>query len=1276
MFTMPQDNAGMGTHNPLAMQFLTQGQMGYMPQAQYLTSSDYGAYRTLPTPTDFMSQSHQSMSLWQSYLQSRRGNIGGVTGNYFFNTYDPMQSQTNRTIMARRQYSDKMDSLESSAFGAAMSYGLPAVMGAALGPVGLLGGAAISMSIPGVGDHMVQRRRQARQIQNISMPGITSGPDMSQALGQGFSLEASGRLVSDIRKEAVDDFSFRQEDYTKFLQAGISSGLTDFSGTASQYSQDLKQMRENVKMMAEFLENKDVQGLFKDMKRIQTMGGSLKTATSTAITESMFARSAGLGHEEMVSTYGAQGALQYTQRGMTGIHGSLQAMGQAASITMAMRSGLITPDALSRAGGKSGLTQSITEGTATALNKIKTSMLPGLTNPDGTLDKEMLKKYTEGEISYEQVMEKATANMDNVEKAIQYKQNAEKGMHNLQESLGPMGVDAFMAKTALAKGRVINPDGDRRSQLYAGYTMLGLGQEAANAKAEQYSSPEYVEGMRKQAEIQNRKANDAVREELENKYKLVNQVKGMWRRLTQSISSNVYGSWEEDRARKADQEENEDLGIFTTSTRGMTGVQGGFTEDFVDSASIYADDITDTAGAELSPGKTMKDTIKKVSDLKKDLKDTTRLREQFDKEKPYETRTKEELAEDLSWSYLQYHGNRFIHPNDRKRKVKDSLTPEMMSKIDDYMQMDQEIFDDEYEAAPINKDAINKQLQEEMDAGELEFGTENYYARQQKLHKNAMALTYSRKLREDRAQEQKVREQEVTLTKELAHSEQELSQVLENAPVSLKELDKVYTAQEDAAFKKQFLRDKDQTLEEREAARDKLGMTGFQISRMMHGLKAKDITMESIVERVAEQKEISMDEAAELVNAEGVLDVLSTAAMEGESGEKLRLRTEKQMHKSEAVSSEFYRDVSDKAYEEAQTSVENLVGNDRDSRDALLSIAKDTGTKDGKNVAFEAFGIAEMVHKLGDEKWGWGNITGNKDRIHKRLKGLDASDEQIEAALYGDDKARQQVMVELGIDPKDKSWGWDSIHGSKDKLAMRLEDLGATPEQIDAVVQSGDTKALQQIFVDQGMDADDAESAIKLGTERATANPGESIIEVENKLDAVHASSAKAPIVGAMASMQERITDIIGATGQSARGFNLESFLESKEDVMKLRDTLGDAPESAEDRQFLSRLIKHQEDSAKTGEGVNYAEVVASTLHTGEEKGTVESDVTDGKLTSAASKEQKEEAEDRAMQTKIMKDAIPIMDKWNKAATLLIDGLTTAKGDSPRYYNVLTGVRR
>lgn len=93
-------------YGPLATQYLTGGQMGYMPQAQYLTPAEYGAFRTLPGPTPTGYQ-NQMPGLLQSWMIRNYGAPFGLP-KYTFNTYNPAVNQQQYMSNIRRHSSDQM----------------------------------------------------------------------------------------------------------------------------------------------------------------------------------------------------------------------------------------------------------------------------------------------------------------------------------------------------------------------------------------------------------------------------------------------------------------------------------------------------------------------------------------------------------------------------------------------------------------------------------------------------------------------------------------------------------------------------------------------------------------------------------------------------------------------------------------------------------------------------------------------------------------------------------------------------------------------------------------------------------------------------------------------------------------------------------------------------------------------------------------------------------------------------------------------------------------
>ena len=143
----PGDPSSQTSYDPLATQFMTGGQMGYMPQAQYLSSPEYGAFRSMPGP-QAGGMPTQRPSLWQSLMIASRGNAMGMLPDYSMSNYMMGADQSLYQTMARRRVQDA-----GSSFGAvAGNMGVNAVMsGAATVLGGPIAGLATSAMLPDLG---------------------------------------------------------------------------------------------------------------------------------------------------------------------------------------------------------------------------------------------------------------------------------------------------------------------------------------------------------------------------------------------------------------------------------------------------------------------------------------------------------------------------------------------------------------------------------------------------------------------------------------------------------------------------------------------------------------------------------------------------------------------------------------------------------------------------------------------------------------------------------------------------------------------------------------------------------------------------------------------------------------------------------------------------------------------------------------------------------------------------------------------------------------------
>jgi hypothetical protein len=942
MLTSPQYTNRFGAYDPLATQFMTQGQMGYMPQAQFLTSSDYGAYRTMPGMNMNAHQDQQSMSMWQAYLQSRRGNVMGMTGDYFLNTYNPLRSQTNQTVMAQRRLSDMQGSLGGAVGDLGLSMALPMIGGALGGPLGFMVGSALSMITPNIGEELASRRRQTREIQNMSMPSVVSGDDMATTLGRGFSTTAADKLRRNIDREAVDDMVFNKEDYSSFLKSGIENNLMDYSSDASQYMGTLKKLSGNIKFLKEAFENKDIQTIFSDMKRLQTMGAALPDMQGIGHTEAMFARIAGITHDQMVSSYGQPGAMQFTQKGLTGYQGSLTSMGHAANITLAQRSGLISAEELSRVGGKSGLTQSFTEGSATWQKTIEDTFVPGLMDTKGEVDFKKLSGYMGGDISLTQ-MHNASAGAlqhNGGENVAAIMQHSAKALGSIQKNLGPQGMTALMAKYYTDIGtQALGKDADVQDRMFLG-ARTHLGTEAAHEFAKQYSSPEMQKNMIRQLEIQQRKLADAAKQEYVHENSFKNRLFKAFRRT----GYNVFGStWDKlRRIESENSEENEQrrLGIFSTMDRGMSSSLG---LDSLESAGYSSAEQEDASRADLY--KTIRNfKAGEESALEKGLASTLR-----------DTSSK---------------GTRSVVDDILGKAVSGDLSEEgLVSVVRDNAKA---FFSDDFIKANTRKDgtlgdeAIKNVLFKENGGALSKFllgRTQSYAGTDDEKKINAWTLQYAKD-----------------------QTEQGPRALADKDAAFLREFEKGIF-QEDTrelraqvAFRNKALHT-EMSEEDIAAARKDLEVSGADMTKALRGMDADHFSKEEFAKRYALMTNKSVKEAHEDLSKHGGrgYQYVAFKALSGRDGTNLRIGIEDLQEKDRRGVAEHLKEHTQKMYDKAFKAQKAFVGNERNAESlAKLSTGIDDHEgREGANFLVAAHAILNRQEESG----GWfGEDTTEEDR--------------------------------------------------------------------------------------------------------------------------------------------------------------------------------------------------------------------------------------------------------------------------------------------------------
>lgn len=481
-------------NDPLAIQFLSRGGMGYMPQAQFLTPSEYGAFRTVPAArtNDFL---NQDPGILQSYLIRSRGSLFGLP-EYTFNTYNPVANQQLYMSQIRRSSYDQLAAMGASGTSIAASMALTA-------PFGLLPGLAMGMLMPDLAAPFVNRVRDTRAMQNATMSRIVGGPQMNAITGMGFNAAAAHDIGRGMRISAAEDVLFKQGDYQKLMQLGIEAGMFDYSSTSAQYKDTLRKLRNSMTTFMEVVGSTDFKDIMQDMKRLQTMGASASQFMGIARAENMFARMAGMNHADMVNTYGQQGALIYAQAGLNNYQGSLQAMSNAAAVSMAQRMGILRPSEVARFGGISGMAQTITQQDAAASSRIRDLLLTYLVNDsmDGLDHNADLMDLLSSPNALQRMSSRA-GRLNSVEKMTTFQANAAQLYGDVIDKYGQ---DNVIGVIAHAMGRASGIVDDPRMAMQSGLQMLGYDPEMARQKSTMLFNEDFQAQRQREARIHRQK---------------------------------------------------------------------------------------------------------------------------------------------------------------------------------------------------------------------------------------------------------------------------------------------------------------------------------------------------------------------------------------------------------------------------------------------------------------------------------------------------------------------------------------------------------------------------------------------------------------------------------------------------------------------------------------------------------------------------------------------------------------------------------------------------
>ena len=497
----------------LSTQFMSGNQMQYFPDRGYLTQPEMGNFRQTPGP-----QYPQALN----QLGFMGAMFHGYLGTNTLDNYVMGADSHKFGLMARRKVQDSSAAIAGSILDNALKMVTGAgatALAAGSGPVGwgaLAVGAAVGMMTPGISSPFNDRLRQARNIQYQTMGKVIGGSDMDQGLGQGFSLQAAGRMDQSIRRMAASDPMLKEKDYRKMMEMGIEGGMFDYSLSSAQYTGKLKNLIGNFKAMMEMLETADPKLIQDTMTRLQRMGASTDQMIPMVAKEQLAARMLGIQHSEMINTYGQQGAMLYGAAGLTPYAGTHENVGNVANAALAQRLGLIDPSRMARLGGIGAIGQRGTQETANLLNStaaqgIMYTMLDSNMDFDPSKLGEMLASNEDMRGRLNKGMQ-AYSDMtkNNTLKHVQMQKKMATNKAKLGEYLSQEGLaDEYKMKLYESVGATVDPALDYWGRVEMGmWAISELPPEQQDTQLKIWKSPEFQKQLKNQKQINKIKQNE------------------------------------------------------------------------------------------------------------------------------------------------------------------------------------------------------------------------------------------------------------------------------------------------------------------------------------------------------------------------------------------------------------------------------------------------------------------------------------------------------------------------------------------------------------------------------------------------------------------------------------------------------------------------------------------------------------------------------------------------------------------------------------------------
>jgi len=448
-----------------------------------------------------------------------------------------------------RMFSATMAAAPTAAYvgAGALTTAIGGAIGGRFGTLGRIGGlaagAAAGFGLVGKGaeratevlgtEPLVNMRAMGRQLEQVSQQFVVGGAELNQTTGQGLSAKASVGLANKIQRDVAggNTAGFNMRDMMSMTGMAADTGMLDMAQSGEQIANQMRNVARGLQSFMRIAQEPDIRKAMQQMSSFRTMGLTIPESNVAASNAVQFARMAGVSPQVLAATAGAPGAMTFQQLGMTAGLG-FQVGGAAAGLgQQAIAGGAFNPAQLAMAGGKSGVTQTLTEAAGAGLG-VDFPILSMLTrNARGqlTIDQDKARDVMSGKMTLAQQAQEGAENVNKLggERVIM---ELSTRMNELRDQLGrQLGPQSSVL---LAMRQATNLMSEVPGMSMGGALQhLGMSMQQARTIELMGESPQFWKNVRQQSDVnitQLRAEESARREQQMDASTLWGRTKSWW----------------------------------------------------------------------------------------------------------------------------------------------------------------------------------------------------------------------------------------------------------------------------------------------------------------------------------------------------------------------------------------------------------------------------------------------------------------------------------------------------------------------------------------------------------------------------------------------------------------------------------------------------------------------------------------------------------------------------------------------------------------------------